>query len=263
MIPAPLPDDEAGRQAALERYAVLDSLPERRYDDITALIAMICRAPIALVGLIDRDRNWLKSRHGIDIEASPRALSFCGHAIVSGEAVFVVEDAREDARFADNPIVAEHGVVGYAGAPLVDRDGFALGTLCVFSTAPLQLEVEQASALEAMARQVMYLLERGLQERRLDRASRELAARNVALARFASAVTHELRAPLGEIAELAAALERHAGDRLDDADAARLAGIGRRAARLDRRMDELLEGRADGRPGGERPDPASGPAEAA
>jgi len=200
MIIAPYPKNETKRQKALERYGILDSLPERAYDDITRLMADVCEAPVSLVGLIDNDRNWLKSHHGVPLSESPRAISFCSHAIVSGQAVFTVENACNDPRFADNPLVDEHGVVSYAGAPLIDRDGYALGTLCVFNTQPMQLDPSQRDALASMARQVMYLLERHLRERRLERTGQDLARRNDQLERFVGAVTHDILGPVTNIA---------------------------------------------------------------
>ena len=191
-----LPADEPARQAALERYEILDTLPERAYDDITALMAEVCDVPVSLVGLVDRDRNWLKSHHGVPMRESPRAISFCGHAILSERELLCVEDAREDPRFADNPLVAEHGVVSYAGAPLVDADGFALGTLCVFDVRPRSFTEGQRAALASMSRQVMYLLERHLRERRLESARAELAARNEELRHFAGAVAHDIAGPV-------------------------------------------------------------------
>ena len=206
------PANERERQAALERYEILDSLPERAYDDITALMAEVCDAPVALVGLIDGERNWLKSRHGVPMSESPRSISFCGHAIVSGRELFDVEDARTDPRFADNPLVLEHGIASYAGAPLVDADGFALGTLCVFDVRPRVFTGGQQRALKNMARQVMYLLEHHLRERRLERARDELAARNEDLRHFAGAVSHDIAGPVTNLAAFLALLEDESTD---------------------------------------------------
>lgn len=210
------PENEAERQAAVERYEILDTLPEQSYEDITALMALVCKVPISLIGLIERDRHWLKSHHGIDLDESPRSLSFCGHAIESGEALFTVEDARKDPRFHDNPLVTTHRAIGYAGAPLIDSDGFALGTLCVFSHEPLVLEPAQKDALMGMARQVMYLLERHLRERRLEQTSQELALRNEELRSFAGTVSHDLRAPATNLIELASLIEEDAADVLSE-----------------------------------------------
>lgn len=207
MIEPATPSNEAQRQAALERYEILDSIPEQSYDDITALMADVCEAPISLVGLIDRDRHWIKSHHGIAIDESPRDISFCGHTIASNEEIFLVEDAREDLRFADNPLVTEYKAIGYAGVPLIDSDGYALGALCVFSHDPLVLRPSQQNALKSMARQVVYLLERHLRERHLEATHKELAFRNEELKRFASAVTHDIRSPITNMVELTNLIE--------------------------------------------------------
>ena len=199
MIEPERPVNELARQAAVERHEILDTLPERAYDDLTALMASLCDVPIALIGLIDRERHWLKSRHGVPMSESPRAISFCAHAINAGEELFIVEDAREDARFADNPIVLEHGVLSYAGAPLIDEHGFALGTLCVFDVRPRSWTDEQRAALTNMARNVIYLMERHLRERRLERATADLSRRNEDLQHFAGVVSHDILGPVNTI----------------------------------------------------------------
>lgn len=156
---APLPYDEADRLAALYSLNVLDSEPEKDFDDIVALAASICDAPMSLVTLIDSDRQWFKAGIGTDLTETTRDLSFCAHTIL-GQDLLVVPDAREDARFAGNPAVdAMGGVRSYAGAPLITSDGFALGALCVFDSEPRRLEVEQLQALRALARQVTSQLE--------------------------------------------------------------------------------------------------------
>jgi len=212
MIEPPIPSNEAERQYAVEQYEILDSLPERSYDDITALMADVCDAPISLIGLIDQDRHWLKSHHGIDFNESPRKLSFCGHAIASNEDIFIIEDAREDSRFADNPLVVDHGAIGYAGVPLIDKDGFALGALCVFNNSPLILKDSQKESLKNMARQVMYLLERHLRERRLEEAKQELEDKNEELKRFAGALTHDIQAPVANMVGLISLIEGDASE---------------------------------------------------
>ena len=118
---------------------------------------------------------------------------------MSGQEFFAVEDTRTDPRFADNPLVAEHGILSYAGAPLIDADGFALGTLCVFDVRPRTFDEGQRAALVNMAQQVMYLLERHLRERRLERASAELVERNEDLRHFAGVVSHDIIGPMTSI----------------------------------------------------------------
>ena len=192
----PLPDNEIDRLAALYELDVLDSEPEKDFDDIVGLAASVCGVPMSLVSLIDADRQWFKARVGTDLTETTRDLSFCAHAIL-GRDLLVVPDARQDARFADNPAVAgDGGVRFYAGAPLVTSDGYALGTLCVVDSEPRRLQVEQLQALRALARQVTGQLEL----RRYAVALANTTARLQELERrkddLAGLVGGELRAPL-------------------------------------------------------------------
>src|SRR5882724_5193861 len=136
MIAPPIPQDEAERVAALRRYCVLDTLAEPAFDRLTKIAQHLLDTPTVLVSLIDSDRQWFKSRIGLDATETPRNISFCGHAVYLRE-VLVVPDARLDARFADNPLVT--GALGlrfYAGAPLITAEGHALGTLCAIDYRP-------------------------------------------------------------------------------------------------------------------------------
>ena len=156
---APLPENEAARLEALRRYGILDTLPEAAYDDITRLAAHICGTPMAVISLIDADRQWFKSRQGVPAEDTARDVSFCAHAILQGD-VFEVPDAREDARFSGNPLVTgEMGLRFYAGAPLVTEEGEALGSVCVLDRAPRTLDAAQKAALQSLSRLVMSQLE--------------------------------------------------------------------------------------------------------
>jgi signal transduction histidine kinase len=156
---APLPDNEIERLAALYSLDILDSPPEKDFDDIVALAAGVCETPMSAVSLVDADREWAKASTGVELAETSRDVSFCAHAIL-GRDLMVIPDAREDVRFADNPIVtATNGIRFYAGAPLLTTDGFALGTLCVMDTVPRRLDVEQQQALRALARQVTAQLE--------------------------------------------------------------------------------------------------------
>ncbi len=156
----PTPSDEAERLAELRAYGVLDTLPEQAYDDITYLASQLCDAPIALVSLVDEDRQWFKSRVGIDAAETERDVAFCAHAINDPGELLVVPDAAADDRFAANPLVTDDPSIRfYAGAPLVTGSGNALGTLCVIDTRPRELDEQQAEALRALSRQVMAQLE--------------------------------------------------------------------------------------------------------
>ncbi len=156
---AVLPRNETARLRALRESCILDTPPEECYDDITHLASEICGAPISLVSLVDRDRQWFMSRVGLDVMETPRDVSFCGHAILDSE-LMVINDARKDARFADNPLVTgEPRIRFYAGAPLATADGQNLGTLCVIDKVERTLSEGQAEALRALSRQVIAQLE--------------------------------------------------------------------------------------------------------
>lgn len=156
---APIPDNEAQRLAALQEYRILDTVAEQAYDDIVALAAYLCDVPIALISLVDESRQWFKSRLGLNEKETPRDVAFCAHAILQTEPL-IVRDALKDTRFSDNALVTGSPHIRlYAGFPLVNPDGFALGTLCVIDRKPRRLSAEQKTAMQALARQVMALLE--------------------------------------------------------------------------------------------------------
>lgn len=159
MPPATLPANESERLARLRELDVLDTLPEKVYDDITALAQGICGTDIALISLVDEHRQWFKSRIGLAAAQTPREVAFCAHAILQPQEVLVIEDARNDARFLGNPLVAPQGPVRfYAGAPIVTDDGLALGTVCVIDAEARQLDPPQVDALRRLSDLVAALL---------------------------------------------------------------------------------------------------------
>lgn len=153
------PADEAERLAALESYRVLDTPPEEEFDAIVREAAATFDVPTALISLIDRDRQWFKARVGLEPSSTPRAPSFCSHAILSDD-VFTVPDATADERFAGNPlVVGDPKVRFYAGAPLVTADGHRIGTLCLIDSKPRPtLTVQEMAQLKALAAKVIELL---------------------------------------------------------------------------------------------------------
>jgi len=177
----PTPPNEPGRLAALLAYELLDTPAEAMFDRITALAAQICAAPIALISLIDAERQWFKSRVGLDACETPREMAFCAHAI-NGNSLFEVDNTLLDPRFRDNPLVTgAPDIRFYAGMPLSDGRGHNLGTLCVIDRQPRQLNDEQRQALQLLAEQAVQLFQLRLQARR----QREQAALHRAIFRSA------------------------------------------------------------------------------
>ncbi|CAM8653887.1 GGDEF domain [Comamonadaceae bacterium] len=151
--------DEKLRLEDLRSFNVLDSASEQAYDDVVRLASYICDTPIALISLVDEDRQWFKARLGLNAMETPRGQAFCAHAILDPDQVMEVPDAQLDARFVNNPLVTgDPGIRFYAGAPLVTPSGAALGTVCVIDKVPRKLTERQSQALQALSRQVVQLL---------------------------------------------------------------------------------------------------------
>ncbi|WP_456360069.1 diguanylate cyclase [Xanthomonas arboricola] len=174
VIKPQLPGNEAERLIALRQYELLDSPPERAFDDLTLVASTVCETQMAAVVLVDAHRQWFKAAHGVPRSEAPRDISFCAHAILRPDEVMAVEDTLLDPRFFDNPMVTGEGAVRfYAGAPLVTSDGMPLGSLCVFDQAPAHLRDAQRAALQALSRQASHLLELRLAGKQLRQQLRE------------------------------------------------------------------------------------------
>ncbi|WP_022802692.1 GAF domain-containing protein [Deinococcus ficus] len=217
----PLPSDEVARLQVLGRYAILDTLPEEAFDRLTRLAARLFGTPTALVTFVDQERQWFKSCFGLDFQETPRNQSFCAHTMQRPQ-VMVVPDATRDARFRANPLVTEHpGIRFYAGAPLVTRDGFGLGSLCIISPEPrASFSEEDAALLTDLAALVMDELEWRLDRLRLStelRANAQMLAELKRLsgrAQLFEAVTALAACPLDltdHMQALGALLERDLG----------------------------------------------------
>ena len=159
MSAAPKPINEAERLRALSEYRILGTRPEESFDNITSMAAMICHVPIALISLVDQSQQWFKSRVGCDQQETERDISFCGHTILNPKPL-IVEDALEDQRFADNPLVKKDPHIRmYAGFPLNTPNHQRIGTLCVIDHRPKSLTSVQFQVMQRLADQVVILLE--------------------------------------------------------------------------------------------------------
>ncbi|EAZ96233.1 sensor histidine kinase/GAF domain hybrid protein [Flavobacteria bacterium BAL38] len=212
--------EEQLRLKTLEKYKILDTLPEQMYDDIIQIASFVCEMPIALLSLVDENRQFFKSKVGISINQTPIEQSVCYHAIQSGEELFQVLDLRTDDRFKDNPLVThDPNIVSYFGVPLESKEGVAFGTLCVISQHhPKSISDEQKSILKKLAKQVSYLLELRLTNNDLI-ISKELTQSYLAqMEEFAYTAAHDLRAPLRAVKSFLQLIESKNKDVHDEKD---------------------------------------------
>ena len=217
MKSATIPVNEQERLAALDEYDILDSLPEADFDDITRIASEICHTPISLVTIIHANRQWFKSRHGFPWSEIHRDISFCAHAMHAPEEVFIVPDAAKDDRFHDNPLVTgEADISFYAGIPLINPEGFVLGTLCVFDTKPNDLTPGQVGTLRSLARQIVCQLELRKKVLQLNETQAELKNAYADLEKFSYIASHDLKSPLNNIISLTHLLKDGYSSKLDE-----------------------------------------------
>jgi len=239
------PEDYARENERLQllcSYAILDTLPEKDYDNLAKLAAEICGTPISLVTLLDDNRQWFKSNYGLEMSQTPKEFAFCAHAIKDDTKILMVEDARKDIRFKGNPLVEdEPHIVFYAGVPLRGADGLPLGTLCVIDHQPKRLSENQIRALNILSNQVMNLLELRKKKMQLEMANSVLESNNLALERFANLVAHDLKSPLNNIISLARSFNVLYGDKLTEEGLKLIGYIRNSADSLKNLIDGLLD----------------------
>ena len=232
---------ENERIKLLKSYSILDTLPESDYDNLTALASHICETPIALITFIEDDRQWFKSRQGVNIAEMPREISFCAHAINDPNALFEINDARNDPRFFDNPLVTgAENIIFYAGVPIKNLDGLPLGTICVIDHKPKILTEEQKVALQALADQTMKLLELRLNKIELEKTLVALKKKNDDLERFAHIAAHDLKSPLANISGLSDFFIEIYGDSIDQEAIEVITLIKSSSVKLKEMIDDLL-----------------------
>lgn len=217
MKPAQIPLNEAKRLKNLETYSILDTLPDADCDAITKIAAGICNTPISLVSIIDKNRQWFKSNHGLKAKETPRDFSFCAHSILNPSKLFIINDATKDKRFFDNPLtINDPNVVFYAGAPLNSSEGYPLGTLCVIDNKPNVLSKNQKESLKLLAKQVVNLFELRKRNRELSNANEEILRLNEQLTEFSYRLSHDIKTPISGIKYLSEILQEDYAGLLDD-----------------------------------------------
>jgi signal transduction histidine kinase len=236
MQPAPVPVDEDARLAAVRRYDVLDTPPDGAFDRITALAARICHVPISTITIVDEDRIWFKSTHGIEVDEIGRDPGLCASAVIDFEP-YVVTDATTDARAMSNPLVrGELGLRFYVGVPLTTAEGYRLGTLNVIDVAPREISDEELAHLEDLAAIVVDELELRLAARQSvsHEAAREAAEFRETLM---DGISHEMRTPISVLQGIVG-LDPHDAD-LEVADLQRM--MGRHVLHLEWLVNQYLD----------------------
>ncbi|MEZ0007122.1 signal transduction histidine kinase [Flavobacterium sp. 28YEA47A] len=242
MISPQIPHNEKERLDALLAYKILDSAPEKDFDDIVKLASEICHTPISTITLVDKDRQWFKSKIGLEFSEGARDTSFCAHTLNNPREMMIVPDSLEDDRFYDNPsVIGFPNVRCYVGVPLVDPNGYALGSLCVVDNQPRNLDNFQLLALEKLANQVINLLELRKKNFQLMENHNMLLSKYKDLEQFASIVSHDIKSPLNNIMMLTKLLQESNHDQLDGDGMQMLSYIYKSSEELKKLVDAILE----------------------
>jgi signal transduction histidine kinase len=248
MIKPSIPPNEEQRLKELEAYQLIGTAEDDDFDFITSMAAQITDSKISLISFVLEDMQWFLSHHGLAAREASREYSFCGHAINKPDEVMIVEDARRDERFSDNPhTTGEPHVIFYAGVPLVTPNGLPLGTLCVVDDHPKKLSSNQVQQLKKLAKQTLNLLQLRRNQLELNKTNEELK-KNIELVKttnneiktFSYTVAHDLRAPLRAMSGYAEMLNRNYGKALDQEAKRIINNIQQNASKMGRLIDDLL-----------------------
>lgn len=193
------PSSKTERLASLASYSIIYSGKDKDFDDIASMASAICHVPVSLITLINEKRQYSNAHIGTELKESARHLSSCTHTMADNDDIVIVPDASLDSRFADNPLLTEGNFTFYAGVPLINEDGYALGTLCVLDRESHDLKSEQVQALKALAKQIVAKLELRRKISDLEKLNQDLLSANVLIQKFASMVAHDIKNPLSSI----------------------------------------------------------------
>ncbi|WP_162340845.1 sensor histidine kinase [Cyclobacterium salsum] len=230
-----IPVNEKLRLRELEAYKIIGAAEEDDFDFLTSMAAQICKTKISLISLITNEKQCFLSHHGVEAKETSRDYSFCAHAINTPDQCFIVTDARQDVRFFDNPLTTgKPHVIFYAGIPLINSNGFPLGTLCVIDDHPAQLTDEQLTQLQQLARQTVKLLE-------LRRSQIDLAQLNEELEQFAYIAAHDLKEPLRGITASLSVLQKKYSERLDERAHVYIDHAFKSAKRMKKLITDILD----------------------
>ena len=236
-------DNEAERVKALMEFDIIDTLPEKIFDDLTKIASSICNTPISIINFIDHERQYFKSSVGLAAGApAPLKYSFCAHAIANPQAHFEVTDARKNPQFASNPLVtADPNIVFYYGIPLVTSEGFAIGSLCVIDQKPGKLSAAQTEALQSLSNQVMFLLDLRKKNKLLVSYQQKLQEYSSNMEAFAAMAAHDLKQPLGSVQASLKIMEAKHEDLWDDTDQTYFKLINTTTKRMNLLIHDLLD----------------------
>jgi signal transduction histidine kinase len=236
-----IPANEKQRLKSLQEYNILDTLPEQEYDEITKIASYICNTPISLISLVDDKRQFFKSVRGLDVSETSRETSFCAHAINIPDEIMVIPDSRLDERFADNPLVTgDPHVIFYAGVPLVDPQGYALGTLCIIDNKPAKLSSIQIDLLKSLSNQVVKLFELRRANSLLSASQKELENYADQMKSFAYMASHDLKEPARMVEKFLTLLQNSYSEKLDDKASKYINFAVDGSKRMTNLIDELL-----------------------